>query len=1478
MEIVQDYDKYPVISAVIDEDINKVNYYLKRKANVNETNADRNTALILAAYLGNSSICEFLIRKGAIVDYSNKEGKNAIMIAYENKHYRIVKILAAKGANIDLEAVSGTPYLYNSVSQNDVKMVRIMLDAGASTEKVNEFGDTPLQCAIRNNNVEIAEMLVEYGANIFDDKYNNYSVLMNACDVGNVNVVRWLIKRDSKLEHKSIDGRTALMIAAQLGHNDVVKLLLSHNADIESKDYYGANALMKAAQNGYHELVELLIEKGANIDATDDDGWTALHYACLTGEVTVIRYLIKKGINKQFRVDPITVAIESFQLSTVLLLSQNGFPLTHKLPDGRTYLELAEEVNCMSVSIFLRDVEAGVFDESKIEEYLVYDDNYGTVDSVDEELEGFAPTSFEIKKVHINTENEVNKDDDIFEFDDDFGLDNEDDSIFEFDMDSTSESEDDEVELNDELHESDARHKRLKLMDELSKSFNLNTAIDNDVKFEVDSNRINQDIKNDLEKLIKSKNSKNKKANVESENISDSALNERENPQDISTLIDFNDFANRDNDIINEEEVDSKQANSDASASVDVEPTDTNIDNDHKDDVAPQVDAKSSKMMDLEAIEKEILEIKRLNPNTFGNFEDTTEKTVEIEKTKELDIDDLLASIDTNPHFDDDLSSFLKGGISQDDFSEIIVDQSANEEVIEEIVVNKNAHDSSKDETLFEEKEDERISINDEFIAAEELFADEKIFEDKIIETDVKLENELKTDNSNIMIDDLFEIDEVDIEEIFSFTIDNDQEKGTNDKNTSEIFNAFDTFDFTRRSVPEGIQNVLFEDKNVYEEIKVTNDNDVLKPKYNEKDKSSSVNNKIYSEKRTVKPEQKPKTTFEEIVEIKNPSVTSSENNTANSEYNHRVREDDAEFINFEALSYDDFIPTVEDEKEELISVSQVTKSDNNQHNTDIVEELFRLNQDLIYDGKFTPEQLYNILDINRKYLKSNPIKDEDFIEIINYNKDLLTTKSVVEEELFDILKINILNQTQFDSIVDKVASERLNVNKQVVKTQTPEKLIDDVLSKKNHIQSKQNKQVIEETDDFITKTVIRALSLDQEYNLGKSPKRPDDSFSSAESIDGDLYGENIDSKEVNELIFANEQEEEIYKQYLNKLKPTKIYDAKNITTVDISEEDNEESAKLYAEVTNIESTSKSTPSNSSSANPHSHEAVRILNEMFNDKMQKANEEANLDVLKDKISNDGTEPFEKIIDEVKEYRKISDTSKDNTVQVSQEEKIGDEIVEENASKISISENIVTEDITLRTLLQDFVYAVNHNDTDLILGLQNIQFFISELEYVQISPLILAISNNNMILFDYFINVGAAVNIKVEKGFTPLMVAAQYNNQYAVEVLIACGAFIDDISDRDFTALMIAAQRGNLEAVISLCSYGADYYINSTCGNSALILATAKNRVNIVEFFIEEGFDLLVETDEGLTALDIAYAKNFHRLIQILSYAMYSSGY
>ena len=102
-----------------------------------------------------------------------------------------------------------------------------------------------------------------------------------------------------------------------------------------------------------------------------------------------------------------------------------------------------------------------------------------------------------------------------------------------------------------------------------------------------------------------------------------------------------------------------------------------------------------------------------------------------------------------------------------------------------------------------------------------------------------------------------------------------------------------------------------------------------------------------------------------------------------------------------------------------------------------------------------------------------------------------------------------------------------------------------------------------------------------------------------------------------------------------------------------------------------------------------------------------------------------------------------------------------------------------------------------------------------------TPLIRAIENNNVEIFDTLIRQGEYVNIPDYIGMTPLMTACFKNNQYMVKKLIEASADINRKNYYGNTALMMASKYSYLSIIFDLLEAGSDLFITNKFGDTAL---------------------------------------------------------
>ena len=266
---------------------------------VNATDKDGATALILAAEKGHSRVANVLLGIAGIdVNATDKEGATALIIAAEKGHSRVANILLGID-DIDVNAAmsDGATALYVAVQNGHIEVTRMLLACPRiDVNAPRSDGVTPLYIAAENGHPDIVNALLAVeGIDVNAVGDNAVTALFIAAQMAHIEVVCALstcagIDLNAALD----DGTTPLMIAAENGHAQVVHVLLSDivGVDVNATDQDGVTALVISVEKGQHEVVKILLEAGANMNAATSTGATALYHAAKNGDIAIVTTLL----------------------------------------------------------------------------------------------------------------------------------------------------------------------------------------------------------------------------------------------------------------------------------------------------------------------------------------------------------------------------------------------------------------------------------------------------------------------------------------------------------------------------------------------------------------------------------------------------------------------------------------------------------------------------------------------------------------------------------------------------------------------------------------------------------------------------------------------------------------------------------------------------------------------------------------------------------------------------------------------------------------------------------------------------------------------------------------------------------------------------------------------------------------------------------------------------------------------------------
>lgn len=159
----------------------EVSELLARGFDVDTTDNQGNTLLILAASNNATKVFPVLLAAHPKLNRKNQYGETALMMATYRKQTGMVKALLDAGATVNQE---GWAPLHYAAFAGHLEGLKLLLEAGADVNAKAAEGSTPLIMAARDGHTDVIALLLKYKAD------------PNVVNESGMTALRWAIRRE----------------------------------------------------------------------------------------------------------------------------------------------------------------------------------------------------------------------------------------------------------------------------------------------------------------------------------------------------------------------------------------------------------------------------------------------------------------------------------------------------------------------------------------------------------------------------------------------------------------------------------------------------------------------------------------------------------------------------------------------------------------------------------------------------------------------------------------------------------------------------------------------------------------------------------------------------------------------------------------------------------------------------------------------------------------------------------------------------------------------------------------------------------------------------------------------------------------------------------------------------------------------------------------------------------------------------------
>jgi ankyrin repeat protein len=290
------------------------------------------------------------LKNGADINASDKDGSTALVIAANSiDPLRMYKVLLNPQYNANTgttDANGNTPLmiLLKKINEGDKAVelenwsaaaVALIDRDSVSIDNANNDGQTALHLAVSGQSWEwngLGEKIMSKHPNVNVTDRDGDTPLIKAIKNNNIGPIPALLKDQSiNLDAADKTGKTAVLLAQTaeaLGHkhacsNVMVQLLI--NAGAKSPDLASQITQAASFKNG-KKAVEEFVNQGVSVNSKDSDGNTPLIIAAQAGNEDVVRYLL--SVRDQYHVLQAPRLFDASQLKSNFCYTYSALPFT----------------------------------------------------------------------------------------------------------------------------------------------------------------------------------------------------------------------------------------------------------------------------------------------------------------------------------------------------------------------------------------------------------------------------------------------------------------------------------------------------------------------------------------------------------------------------------------------------------------------------------------------------------------------------------------------------------------------------------------------------------------------------------------------------------------------------------------------------------------------------------------------------------------------------------------------------------------------------------------------------------------------------------------------------------------------------------------------------------------------------------------------------------------------------------------------